>query len=157
MFKRLSYITIKGNLGKLLPQMTVLDKDELKFVMNQVNGIRVVIATKWRHTFFYYFTHSRIYRHRDYILLPKSIMEAFSTNSFPTVCEVWMTFLRALEIFWDEVFLLEIQYKTEQSWCSAIIIRKRSAVCINHDNTVNPLIKQARPKMPTFNYLSLVA
>ena len=113
MFKRLSYITIKGNLGKLLPQMTVLDKDELKFVMNQVNGIRVVIATKWRHTFFYYFTRSRIYRHRDYILLPKSIMEAFSTNSFPTVCEVWMTFLRALEIFWDEVFLLEIQYKTD--------------------------------------------
>ena len=46
MFKRLSYITIKGNLGKLLSQMTVLDKDELKFVMNQVNGIRVVIATK---------------------------------------------------------------------------------------------------------------
>lgn len=40
-------------------------------------------------------------------------MEAFSTNSFPTVCEVLMTFLRALEIFWDEVFLLEIQYKTE--------------------------------------------
>ena len=131
MFKRLSYITIKGNLGKLLPQMTVLDKDELKFVMNQVNGIRVVIATKWRHTFFYYFTRSRIYRHRDYILLPKSIMEAFSTNSFPTVCEVWMTFLRALEIFWDEVFLLEIQYKTEQSWCSAIIIRKRSAVTVS--------------------------
>ena len=76
-------------------------------------------------------------------------MEAFSTNSFPIVCEVWMTFLRALEIFWDEVFLLEIQYKTEQSWCSAIIIRKRSAVCINHDNIVNPLIKQARPNTPT--------
>ena len=38
MFKRLSYITIK--------EMTVLDKDELKFVMNQANGIRVVIATK---------------------------------------------------------------------------------------------------------------
>ena len=43
---RLSYITIKGNLGKLLPQMTVVDKDELKFVMIRVNGIRVVIATK---------------------------------------------------------------------------------------------------------------
>ena len=104
MFKRLSYITIKGNLGKLLPQMTVLDKDELKFVMNQVNGIRVVIATKWRHTFFCYFTRSRIYRHRDYILLPKSIMEASSSNSFPNVREVWVTFLRALEVFWDEVF-----------------------------------------------------
>lgn len=47
----------------------------------------------------------------DYIILPKSIMEAFSTNSFPTVCEVLMTFLRASEIFWDEVFLLEIQLK----------------------------------------------
>lgn len=31
MFKRLSYIAIKGNLGKILPQMTLLDKDELKF------------------------------------------------------------------------------------------------------------------------------
>ena len=46
MFKRLSYITIKGNMEKLLSQMTVLDKDELKFVMIRVNGIIVVIATK---------------------------------------------------------------------------------------------------------------
>ena len=46
MFMRLSYITIKGNLGKLLPQMTVLDKDELKVVMISANDIRVVIATK---------------------------------------------------------------------------------------------------------------
>ena len=107
--------------------------------------------------FFYYFTRSRIYRHRDYILLPKSIMEAFSSNSFPNVCDVWVTFLRALEIFYDEVFIDGNQYKTEQSWCSAIIIRKRSAICINHDNTVNPLIKQSRSKMPAFNYLSLVA
>ena len=55
-------------------------------------------------------------------------MEAFSSNSFPNVWGVLVTLLRELEIFWDEVFLLLIQYKTEQSWCSAIIIRKRSAV-----------------------------
>ena len=48
MFKHLSYVAIKGNLGKLLStdDGTVLDKDELKFVTIRVNGIRVVIATK---------------------------------------------------------------------------------------------------------------
>ena len=89
-FRHLSYPAIKGNMGKLPPQMTVLE-DELKFVITDQG--------QWHHSchsnemmpilFLLLFnSHPYLSAHWNFILFPKSIMEAFSSNSFPSVREV---------------------------------------------------------------------
>ena len=84
------------------------------------NGIGVVIATKWRYYLFYL---------QQYIsalgtVLRKLFTIAFSSNSSLDFLEICKS---VIKIFWDKDFVVRNTIKNGQSWCSAVICRKRSA------------------------------
>ena len=106
---------------------------KLKICYDQdYNDIGVVIATKWRHNVLYL----QLYFSALEIVLPKSFTGAFSSTfssnncydrcplSLSKICECVSEIFWS---FWDGDFMVRNTIITWQSWCSAVIYRKRSA------------------------------
>ena len=100
------------------------------------NDIGVVIATKWRHYLFYL----QQYFSALGTVLPKSFTGAFSSNShldfLSGICK------SVIEIFGDEVYMVRNTVKNGQSWCLAVIWRKRSAFDMQSHITIVPIFSK---------------
>ena len=102
--------------------MVVLDRDE-KLLWS---GLQWVTATKWRHCLFYF----QQYFSALETVLQKIVHGSFSSNSRLIADGSWSlsgNCKSVIEIFWDEVFMVRNTLKIGQSWCLAVICKKRSA------------------------------
>ena len=105
------------------------------------NDIGVVITTKWRLYLFYLQQNFAALG----TVLPKSFTGAVSASRIASSTFVRSSSgidLQEIEIFWDEVFMVRKTVKNGQSWCSAVIYRKRSAFDMqSHLMVVSILLK----------------